>query len=158
MFNSAFKRLYSKLKSIARDFGINEEALMMAVVVNSLQMLHNSGWCLSLCGHSCGGVGMWGSPQQEGGWVCHVAPPCALRRARWPGCLTLHIIPVQSGQTYYLSSQERLCLLCQQHNCSGQTCFKELTKGDWMWIFAVAFSVVVAIIKIIVIQRLKVTI
>lgn len=37
MFSSAFKRLYSKLKSIARDFRINEEPLMMAVV-NSLQI------------------------------------------------------------------------------------------------------------------------
>lgn len=38
VFNSAFKRLYSKLNSIARDFRINKEPLMMAVV-NSSQIL-----------------------------------------------------------------------------------------------------------------------
>lgn len=38
VFNSAFKRPYSKLNSIARDFRINEEPLMVAVV-NSSQIL-----------------------------------------------------------------------------------------------------------------------
>ena len=80
----------------------------------------------------------------------HLSSAWFLRRAIKHDCLVLQITPVNQSNLLSVIKGKAWQFDARMTYCSGKTCFKELTKHDWMWVFAVAFSIVLVITIIII--------